>query len=683
MFNSILIANRGEIAVRIMRTARRLGVRCVAVYSDVDAGALHVTCADEAYRIGGASASDSYLRSDKIIKAAKLAGVEAIHPGYGFLSENADFVEACVKAGLTFIGPPAAAMRAMGLKDAAKTLMAQAGVPVVPGYHGGEQGDEFLAAQAKEIGFPVLIKARAGGGGKGMRLVHEAGEFLAALQSARREAAASFGDDHVLIENYVGTPRHIEVQIFGDTLGNIVHLFERDCSLQRRHQKVIEEAPAPGMSAEVREVICNAAVQAARAVGYVGAGTVEFIANGAGDGDGNLQPDGFWFMEMNTRLQVEHPVTEAITGQDLVEWQLRVASGEPLPLTQDQLRIKGHAFEARLYAEDASKDFMPAIGRLEHLHLPYNLARIDAGVRQGDEITPHYDPMIAKLITHGGSREIALNKMSNALEHTVAVGCVTNASFLLALTRHEDFVRGDVDTGLIERNYESLTEAAAPGDETIAIAALAALDLLGRVAQTQIADGAAAQAREGGDPWQDLLGWAQWQAEPARTALLWQGAELAVAVSILPGQKFDVATPEGTIVVSCLKADHARRSYRLDLGGRIVSVLVAAAHSAITVVLDGAVHVFHHTDPLNETGESNSGDGRITAPLPGLVKRLFVERGETVKIGAALVVIEAMKMEHTLRAPLDGDIVELDIAEGDQVADGALLMVLAAHEARA
>src|SRR6056297_3221962 len=453
MFETILIANRGEIACRVIDTARRMGVRTVAVYSDADAGARHVAMADRAVRIGGPAPAESYLRGDAIIAAALETGAQAIHPGYGFLSENPDFVDAVKAAGLVFIGPSAKAIRAMGLKDAAKALMEQAGVPVVPGYHGDNQDPEHLSGAADAIGYPVLIKAVAGGGGKGMRLVTRPEEFNEALDSARSEARTSFGNSDVLIEKYIQKPRHIEVQVFGDG-ARAVHLFERDCSLQRRHQKVIEEAPAPGMTADMRAAMGAAAVRAAQAIGYKGAGTVEFIV----DGSGGLRPDGFWFMEMNTRLQVEHPVTEAITGVDLVEWQLRVASGEGLPKGQEELQITGHAFEARLYAEDVPKGFLPATGRLAHLAFPDG-ARADSGVRAGDEISPFYDPMIAKLITHGPSRAAALRKLSRALERCEVAGTVTNLAFLGALAGHEGFAKGEVDTGLIGRDLDALVVA--------------------------------------------------------------------------------------------------------------------------------------------------------------------------------------------------------------------------------
>ena len=469
MFDRILIANRGEIACRVIETAHRLGVSTVAVYSDADAQAKHVAMADAAVRIGRAPAAESYLRGDAIIWAALATRAQAIHPGYGFLSENPDFVEAVTAAGLAFVGPPAGAIRAMGLKDAAKRLMAEAGVPVVPGYHGEDQSEGFLAERAAEIGWPVLIKAVAGGGGKGMRRVDAASGFAPALDAARREARAAFGNDAVLIEKYVAIPRHVEIQVFGDSHGNAVHLFERDCSAQRRHQKVLEEAPAPGMTLEVRAAMGAAAVQAAKAIGYVGAGTVEFIA----DASGPLRPDGFWFMEMNTRLQVEHPVTEAITGLDLVEWQLRVACGDPLPKRQEELAIRGHAIEARLYAEDPARGFLPATGTLTHLAFPPGL-RADSGVRAGDTISPWYDPMIAKLVAHGPTRGAALRALARGLDATRVAGSTTNLGFLARLVRQPDFAAGRLDTGLIDRHLAALTDPAEPSPEVRALAALAA-----------------------------------------------------------------------------------------------------------------------------------------------------------------------------------------------------------------
>ena len=525
MFQKILIANRGEIACRIIRTANKLGIATVAIYSDADANALHVEMADEAVRVGPAQSAQSYLNIDAIIKAALDTGAEAIHPGYGFLSENAGFVDAVEAAGLTFIGPSAKAIRAMGLKDAAKRLMEKARVPVVPGYHGDNQDAAFLKGETDRIGYPVLIKARAGGGGKGMRRVDNPADFLTALDSARREAEASFGDHAVLIEKYMTKPRHIEVQVFGDNFGHVVHLFERDCSLQRRHQKVIEEAPAPGMTPQMRAAMGEAAVKAAQAIGYSGAGTVEFIA----DVSEGLHPDRFFFMEMNTRLQVEHPVTEAITGLDLVEWQLRVASGEALPKQQIELSINGWSFEARLYAEDPARDFLPATGRLALFAAPQN-ARVDSGVRSGDTITPFYDPMIAKIITHGATRDEALTRLEGALNKTRIAGLVTNRQFLSQLCKLEAFRSGDVDTGLIAREASTLFRIEQPSDIAFALAALGALDLL--------------DAPLNNDPWSSLRGFRLWD-DAARSVLLdHHGERQTIHFTIKSGRLFGFRSHE-------------------------------------------------------------------------------------------------------------------------------------------
>ncbi|MBK8458396.1 MAG: ATP-grasp domain-containing protein [Phyllobacteriaceae bacterium] len=525
---TLLIANRGEIACRILRTARRMGLRTVAVYSDADTNALHIAMADSAVRIGPAPVGESYLKGEAIIAAAKAASADSIHPGYGFLSENPDFAEAVIAAGLTWVGPPPAAIRAMGLKDAAKRLMEKAGVPVVPGYHGDGQALVLLAGKAREIGYPVLIKARAGGGGKGMRRVEHPDDFAEALAGARREAKSAFGDDRVLVEKYVVSPRHIEVQVFGDAHGNVVHLFERDCSAQRRHQKVIEEAPAPGMSRAVRAAMTSAAVKAAQAIGYQGAGTIEFIA----DGSGPLDPARFWFMEMNTRLQVEHPVTEMVTGVDLVEWQLRVAAGEKLPLAQDDIRLDGHAFEARLYAEDASRGFLPATGALHHLALPSAAhLRIETGVRPGDTVTPFYDPMIAKIVAHGPDRTTALTRLAEALEETQVAGCTVNAGFLAALARDADFAAGRVDTGLIARKQAALTTIPEPAEAQIASAALAASGLY---------------AGGGGDPWDALAGYAHFGAMARRVEIKRGGDSIVASVRIAGAGEAEVAVGGAT-----------------------------------------------------------------------------------------------------------------------------------------
>jgi 3-methylcrotonyl-CoA carboxylase alpha subunit len=649
MFGKILIANRGEIACRVIETCRRLGVGTVAVYSDADRTARHVAMADEAVWIGGARPAESYLRGEAIIAAARATGAQAIHPGYGFLSENPDFVEAVEAAGLVFIGPSASAIRAMGLKDAAKALMQEAGVPVVPGYHGENQDPEHLAGAADAIGYPVLIKAVAGGGGKGMRKVSAPRDFMDALASAKGEAATAFGNDAVLIEKYVEKPRHIEVQIFGDGT-RAVHLFERDCSLQRRHQKVIEEAPAPGMTAEMRAEMGAAAVRAAEAIGYAGAGTVEFIV----DASAGLRPDRFYFMEMNTRLQVEHPVTEAITGVDLVEWQLRVASGEALPARQDDLAIRGHAVEARLYAEDVPKGFLPATGRLAYLVFGEG-ARADTGVGPGDEISPWYDPMIAKLIVHGATREIALRKMERALATTEVAGSVTNLAFLRRLVSHPRFASGDVDTGLIEAHLEELVEVSAPSAAAVALAALAAAGLDG--------DGA------------PLSGFALWAPLRQTIRLARGGEEIVAAVECLGPGRFRVCVGEAV-------TEMARSPSGWQADGRHVSMRAVRLPGRV-VVFDGDAQEFEVPDPLAVAAEAGAGGDRIEAPMPGLVKAVFVAAGDRVERGQRLAILEAMKMEHALTAGRDAVVAEVLVATGAQVEAGAALILLASEETAA
>ncbi len=641
MFNKILIANRGEIACRVMETARRLGVRTVAVYSDADRDAKHVALADEAVHIGhGPAPADSYLLQDEILAAAKATGAQGIHPGYGFLSENPDFVEKVEAAGLAFIGPSASAIRKMGLKDAAKALMEEAGVPVVPGYHGDTQDAGFLAEQAESIGYPVLIKAVAGGGGKGMRLVEDPKDFNDALASAQGEATTSFGNPAVLIEKYIQKPRHIEVQVFGDGT-SAVHLFERDCSLQRRHQKVIEEAPAPGMTKEMRAAMGQAAVRAAEAIGYAGAGTVEFIV----DGSDGLRADGFWFMEMNTRLQVEHPVTELITGVDLVEWQLRVASGEGLPLQQDDLTISGHAFEARLYAEDVPKGFLPATGTLSHLAFPEGV-RADSGVRAGDTISPWYDPMISKVIVHGPSRAAALRQLDDALARTEVAGTVTNLAFLGALTRHAGFAAGDVDTGLIARDLDTLAAAPVAKPEHKAAAAMAALDLI--------------EARPD-------MGFTLWADLHRSVTLEWQGEQFEATVEVDGPDRQDWTIEGEHIAVNRMASGWVIGSMPLPP--------LSICGDAITV-FDHYGLSFTVIDPLDRAA-GTAGDGNlIEAPMPGLVKAVFAEAGATVKEGDRLAILEAMKMEHSLLAARDGVVAEVLAQAGDQVEAGAALVRL-------
>ncbi len=666
MFRKILIANRGEIACRVIATARRMGIATVAVHSDADAASKHVAMADEAVRIGPAAVAESYLQGGAIIAAALRTGAEAIHPGYGFLSENADFVEAVQAVGLVFIGPPASAIRAMGLKDAAKMLIVKAGVPVVPGYHGESQDPAHLAAEAAAIGYPVLIKARAGGGGKGMRLVTDPGAFAQALESAQREARTSFGDPACLVEKYITHPRHIEIQVFGDTLGHVVHLFERDCSLQRRHQKVIEEAPAPGMPAEVRAAMGKAAVEAAQAIGYQGAGTVEFIV----DGSGPLRPDGFWFMEMNTRLQVEHPVSEAITGLDFVELQLRIAAGEPLPFRQQDLKIDGWAFEARIYAEDVEKGFLPATGKLDHLSFPEcveftrGAVRIDSGIRQGDEISPWYDPMIAKVVVHGRDRAAALNLLSTTLEHCRIAGSTTNLEFLAALSRHDGFRAGHVDTGLIARDLDRLIAAAPLPAEAPALAALAALNLL--------------DPPKAADPWDRLTGWRGWSGAESFAALDHKDGPLALRVIHLGTRHFRVTGAGYDTTLALL--DHRDGTVRFARDGLQSTAHVVATPDRIGVFLSGRKHDFTSVDPLVAGEHDPAGGDAILAPMPGLVASLRTSIGARVTKGDALIFLEAMKMEHILTAPRDGVVAEVLVAEGDQVSDGTMLVRMEAED---
>jgi len=657
-FSKILIANRGEIAVRVIRTARRMGIATVAVYSDADEKALHVSLADEAIQIGPSPVSESYLVAGRIIEAAKATGAQAIHPGYGFLSENPDFVDAVESAGLTFIGPSSKAIRAMGLKDAAKDLMATAGVPVVPGYQGKSQDPDFLAAEAHRIGYPVLIKARAGGGGKGMRMVHAPKDFAEALQSARREGQASFGDPHVLIEKYVTAPRHIEVQVFGDNYGGVVHLFERDCSLQRRHQKVIEEAPAPGMSDAVRSAMTEAAVMAARAIDYSGAGTIEFIA----DGSGPLRKDGFWFMEMNTRLQVEHPVTEAITGVDLVEWQIRVAAGERLPLRQENLAINGHAFEARLYAEDPANGFLPATGMLEHLSFS-DTARNDTGVRSGDAISPFYDPMIAKIITHDADRNSSRRALYQALRETHVVGTATNAEFLAALTDHAGFATGHFDTGLIARDLDALIAETPPSDAHVAFAAIAALGL---------------------DPQAPRQGWRLWGKAAQELNFMLNGTPLPCRVVLEPDGSITVHRDGSNVITLKDLAIHgARMSARTGPTNAQINATARRAHRGtarlISVLTGGVACEFLLPDARSGSAALVDSSDSVVAPMTGTVIALDVAVGDQVAQGARLGVMEAMKMETSLVAPRSGTVSEVLCAAGDAVEGGAILFNLEAE----
>jgi acetyl/propionyl-CoA carboxylase alpha subunit len=632
MFKSVLVANRGEIACRVFRTARRMGVRTIAVYSEADAKALHVREADEAVLIGPAPARESYLDAAKVLAAAKQTGAEAIHPGYGFLSENADFAEAVMAAGLVWIGPPPAAIRAMGLKDAAKSLMIAAGVPVTPGYLGEDQSLERLQTEADAIGYPVLIKAVAGGGGKGMKKVELAEDFAAGLAGAQREGQASFGDPRVLIEKYITRPRHIEVQVFGDRHGNVVHLYERDCSLQRRHQKVIEEAPAPGMDAAARKAITDAAVRAAQAVNYEGAGTIEFIAD-ASDG---LKADRIWFMEMNTRLQVEHPVTEAVTGVDLVEWQFRVAAGEPMPLKQADIPLNGWAMEARLYAEDPANGFLPSIGRLEHFHLPDGI-RVDTGVEEGGEVSQFYDPMIAKLIVHAETREEAADALAEAAGQVQVWPVKTNAAFVMKCLEHPRFVAGDVDTGFI----------------------------------------AAEEADLVAEPLSEM------GIEDAANRLRQFASPLSGGRSISPWDHLD-----GAIGFRANAPDHRTQTVRVDGAPHVAQLLDEDDHPMTRLIGLSATRVVafengsaFDVSAFGRTGSGTGGpasDGALRAPMPGKIVATPAKPGDAVTKGQPVVVLEAMKMEHALVAPFDGVVGEISVAVGDQVGADAVLAVVTA-----
>jgi len=659
MFKKILIANRGEIACRVAATARRMAIKTVAVYSDADASAKHVGYCDEAIHIGGSAPKDSYLRWERIIEAAKATGAEAIHPGYGFLSENEEFAQACLNAGLVFIGPPASAIKAMGLKAESKQLMEKAGVPLVPGYHGADQDPAMLQREADRIGYPVLIKASAGGGGKGMRAVEKSEDFAAALASCQREAINSFGNDTVLVEKYAQRPRHIEIQVFGDMHGNYVYLFERDCSVQRRHQKVLEEAPAPGLSESMRQQMGEAAVSAARAVNYVGAGTVEFIVEQRADGSMN-----FFFMEMNTRLQVEHPVTEAITGLDLVEWQLRVASGEKLPLAQDQLKINGNAIEARICAENPDNNFLPTTGTLQVYDKPActaferGLVRIDDGVRQGDTISPFYDSMVAKLIVHGQTREEALARMDEALAQTRIVGLSTNVQFLRYVVRSPSFAEANLDTALIPREEAVLFKQEPVG---LPMAAAAA------IAQTLLSE----KAAEGRDPFSRRDGWQthgvtqrpfefDFHGEPAKAALTYgHDGALQLRVGDVSGPLVFSKGAQGID----LQFAGQRLSATVYTQGEVDHVFTARGATQITAI-----------DLLAHAGESHTEGGRLSAPMPGKILSFSVKAGDKVTKGQPLAVMEAMKMEHTIAAPADGVVEELMYAPGDQVSEGAELL---------
>jgi 3-methylcrotonyl-CoA carboxylase alpha subunit len=671
VFRKILIANRGEIACRVIRTARSMGVATVAVYSDADANARHVAMADEAVHIGAAPVRESYLLPDRIIEAAKRTGAQAIHPGYGFLSENAGFARACKEAGLVFIGPPPSAIEAMGLKGAAKALMEKAKVPVVPGYHGDDQTPDLLAREAERIGYPVLIKAVAGGGGKGMRRVDSAKEFAAALAGAQREAANAFGDQKVLLEKYLIKPRHIEIQVFADSHGNAVHLFERDCSVQRRHQKVLEEAPAPGMPTEMRKAMGDAAVAAAKAIGYVGAGTVEFIAD-VSDG---LRTDRFYFMEMNTRLQVEHPVTEMITGQDLVAWQLGVAAGGRLPLAQDQLKITGHAVEARIYAEDPQKNFLPSVGTLHRLRAPAEdtHVRVDTGVREGDSVTPFYDPMIAKLIVWDADRTSALRRMRQALGEYQIAGVTTNTAFLIALSGHQAFIGGDLDTGFIERFRADLLPPAEPASITVLALAALAVTLERRATVTQTAS----KSGDPWSPWSAVDGWRLNDQGWDELLIRERDSDILCRIEYLSGGALRVHAGDAEVVVQGVIDSEGGLDAVID--GRRQRAGIVRRDDDLVVLLPGETHRLSIVDPRAAGDLDEAGSGLLNAPMPGKIVQVLVEEGASVEKGQPLMILEAMKMEHTISAPGKGKVAKVNFKAGEQVPEGAVLLQIEAE----
>jgi 3-methylcrotonyl-CoA carboxylase alpha subunit len=665
MFDKILIANRGEIACRVMKTARRLGIRTVAIYSEADANAMHVAMADEAYCIGPAPARESYLRSEVILEAAKKSGAQAIHPGYGFLSENAGFAEACKAAGVVFIGPPVFAINVMGSKSESKRLMAKADVPLVPGYHGEDQSEATLLKEAERIGFPLLVKASAGGGGKGMRVVNELAGVAEALASARREAESAFGDGSLLLEKYLTKPRHVEIQVFCDTHGNGVYIFERDCSIQRRHQKVIEEAPAPDLAQAIRTSMGEAAVKAAKAVDYVGAGTVEFL----------YADDQFYFIEMNTRLQVEHPVTEMISGQDLVEWQLQVAAGGKLPLRQEELTLSGHAFEARIYAEDPAKNFMPSIGKLVHLRPPAENAhvRVDTGVRGGDEVSIHYDPMIAKLIVWDESRPAALRRLRQALADYQVVGVSTNIEFLSAVAAHPAFAAAEVETGFIDRHSSALFVAPGPVPERVL--ALAALDVL--LHREKEVAGQAAASPDPHSPWNATDGWRLNDDNHHEIIFKDSGEQVILTVHYRrEGWLFDL--PSGQVLAR--GENDPAGDLLADLGGVRLKATIVRHNDELTVMVDGKSYKLTLFDPMLQAAAQEAPSGGLTAPMPGKIVQVLVAKGQEVKRGDGLLVLEAMKMEHTIKAPTDGVVKEVLFAPGDQVTDGAELIAFEAKE---
>ncbi len=658
MFTKMLIANRGEIACRVIKTAQENGIKTVAVYSDADSNARHVRLADEAYHIGGAEAQESYLRADVILDVAIRTGSQAIHPGYGFLSENAEFCEACAKVGIVFIGPSADSIRSMGLKDKAKDIMSKANVPVVPGYQGEIQAPDYLKSQADGIGYPVLIKAVAGGGGKGMRLVEDSTDFIFSLESCQREAKASFGNDHVLIEKYLTKPRHIEVQVFGDNFGDAVYLYERDCSLQRRHQKVVEEAPAPGMSDHMRKAMGDAAVTAAKAIGYSGAGTIEFIV----DVENGLEGAPFYFMEMNTRLQVEHPVTEFITGQDLVDWQLRIAAGERLPLKQADIPLMGHAFEVRLYAEDPENNFMPQTGKLTHFSSPNQTAhfRLDTGVevndRVQDEVSIYYDPMIAKLIVWGRDRDAALRQMSKALEDTAVAGLKCNLEFLGRVIRHPSFAKADLDTGFIERHAQDLIPEGLRADHTIlALATVAEL----------------APHTTGHDPWDYCDGW-RMNLDLKTTLIFVDHDEMRPIDITYRDHGFTLTMEDAELDVEVIGWQGTVLDIMVD--GRKISAKVIQDGQDFTIFYRATISHLHHYLAGAEGEDEDSGSGVIITPMPGKVTQVMITDGDRVEQGQPLLILEAMKMEHTIKAQVSGKIEAFRLSAGDQVTDGDILV---------
>ncbi len=664
MFGKILIANRGEIACRVIRTARRLGITTAVVYSEADRDALHVELADEAWPIGASPARESYLNIAAILDVARESAADAVHPGYGFLSENAEFAEACGAAGVVFIGPPAAAMRTMGSKAAAKELMQRHGVPLVPGYHGDDQDPARLRNEAERIGFPVMIKASAGGGGRGMRVVESNAEFASALGGAQREAEAAFGDGRMLIEKYLERARHVEIQIFADKHGNTVHLFERDCSIQRRHQKVVEEAQAPELDAELRDAMGKAAVAAARVVGYIGAGTVEFV----------VEAGAFYFIEMNTQLQVEHPVTEAVTGLDLVEWQLRVAAGEALPLCQRDLSQRGHAIETRLYAEDPERGFLPQTGTLHRLRLPGSeVARVDTGVRQGDAVTPFYDPMIAKIIVWGEDREAALARLRRALAETAVLGVTTNRDFLVRLAAHPEFAAAAIDTGFVERHHAELVPPRRPAPE--AVLAAAALSRL--IAREAAAKETAARSGDPFSPWARIDGW-RLSGRGHQHVMFRDGTDERTVTATVQAGDWMLRIGERSLAASGEHRSDGILSVMLDGVRRNITVLEHDLDTA--VFIDDRSWRFVEIDPLAPSAGEDPTAGRLTAPMPGRVTQLMIEPGSHVRRGEPLMIIEAMKMEHTVTAPADGIVEAVRFAVGDPVEEGVELIALAAPE---